>query len=455
VSIIEAMVIDMIEAQVRTLEQVRQVLAGTSGDGVQAAHQDDEGRYAWIEQVLQRFGYRQLPRGHRGPVLAYLQRLSGYSRAQITRLVARAGTPVKPLVKNYGAPRHAVCPAVHTCRRGVAGRCGPAMGTLSGPATACVLRRQRDVFGPSALSDWARSRWAPVQPAPQRGYRPARGADQDQATRRTLQIGVRKAPAPEGRPGFIRIDSVHQGDLDGIKGLYHINAVDCVTQWQVVASVQTISEAHLLQRDRADADAVPVRDPGLPRRQRQRVRQPQGGADAGQAAHRVHAQPPRHSNDNGLAETKNGAVVRKEFGYEHIHQRHAARFDTYCREYLNPFLNYHRPCLFATDLADPKKPGRIKRVYRPQDAMTPLDKLASLPEAAGFLRPGMTLAHLRALAMALTDMQAAEELNDARQALFNALTHAPAEGARAFARGAGLWTCGRCAGAHRRGPWTT
>ena len=66
-----------------------------------------------------------------------------------------------------------------------------------------------------------------------------------QPTKNT-QIGVRKAPAPEGRPGFIRIDSVHQGDLDGIKGLYHINAVDCVTQWQVVASVQTISEAHLL-----------------------------------------------------------------------------------------------------------------------------------------------------------------------------------------------------------------
>ena len=33
----------------------------------------------------------------------------------------------------------------------------------------------------------------------------------------------------------------------------------------------------------------------------------------------------RHSNDNGLAETKIGAVVRKEFGYEHIHRRHAAR----------------------------------------------------------------------------------------------------------------------------------
>jgi len=127
---------------------------------------------------------------------------------------------------------------------------------------------------------------------------------------------------------------------------------------------------------------------------------------------------PRRSNDNGLAETKNGAVVRKVFGYAHIPQRHAKRFNTFCLEFLNPFLNFHRPCLFATDVADPKKPGRIKRVYRPQDAMTPLDKLASLPKAQTFLREGVTLQELHLLARALTDIQAAEELNEARNDLF-------------------------------------
>ena len=127
---------------------------------------------------------------------------------------------------------------------------------------------------------------------------------------------------------------------------------------------------------------------------------------------------PRRSNDNGLAETKNGAVVRRLFGYGHIPQRHATRFNTFCTEYLNPFLNFHRPCLFATEVADPKKPGRIKRVYRPKDAMTPLDKLASLPDAAQYLRQGIALAELYKLAHALTDVQAAEELNEARTALF-------------------------------------
>ena len=78
----------MNEAQVRSLEQVRQVLEGTQSLEFGQA-QDDQGRYAWIESVLRRFDYRQLPRSSRGPVLAYLQRLSGYSRAQVTRLVSR------------------------------------------------------------------------------------------------------------------------------------------------------------------------------------------------------------------------------------------------------------------------------------------------------------------------------------------------------------------------------
>jgi hypothetical protein len=416
-SIIESMVIDMNEAQVRTLEQVRQVLAGTQAMEFQAAAAD-EGRYAWIESVLRRFEYRRLPRADRGPVLAYLQRLSGYSRAQITRLVSRwdAG---QPLVKNYGAPRHPFARLYTLADVALLADVDRAMGTLSGPATACVLRRQRDVFGDERFERLGSISVGHLYNLRHSaGYRNQRVVLTKTQPTKNTQIGVRKAPAPEGRPGFIRIDSVHQGDLDGIKGLYHINAVDCVTQWQVVASVQAISEAHLLGVIEQMLAQFPFEILGF-------------HADNGSeyVNHKVARMldklrieftrsRPRHSNDNGLAETKNGAVVRKEFGYEHIHRRHAARFDTYCREYLNPFLNFHRPCLFATELADPNKPGRIKRVYRPRDAMTPLDKLASLPDAASFLRPDVTLLDLQQLARALTDVQAAEELGEARQTLF-------------------------------------
>mgnify|MGYP003525688461 CR=1 FL=1 len=411
------MVIDMNEAQVRTVEQVRQVLEGTQALQFSAA-QDDEGRYRWIDAVLRRLDYRQLARSHRGPVLAYLQRLSGYSRAQVTRLVARwmAG---RPLVKNYQAPEYAFARRYTSADVALLVEVDRAMGTLSGPATACVLRRQRDVFavpGFERLGDLSVGHLYNLRASA--GYRAQRVVQTKTRPTRRVDIGVRRAPAPEGRAGFVRIDSVHQGDQDGVKGLYHINAVDCVTQWQVVASVHTLSEVHLLPVIEQMLEQFPFVILGF-----------HADNDSEYVNHKVAKlleklrveftrSRPRHSNDNGLAETKNGAVVRKEFGYAHIPQRHAARFNTYCREYLNPFLNFHRPCLFSTDVADATKPGRIKRVYRPKDAMTPLDKLAGLPEANRGLREGITLQHLRQLATALTDVQAGDELNEARLALF-------------------------------------
>ncbi len=58
-------------------------------------------------------------------------------------------------------------------------------------------------------------------------------------------IGERRKPAHGGRPGYLRVDTVHQGDLDGVKGVYHIDLVDEVTQWQVVGAAGRISENHL------------------------------------------------------------------------------------------------------------------------------------------------------------------------------------------------------------------
>jgi transposase InsO family protein len=411
------MVIDMNEAQVRTLEQVRQVVIGTQALEFCRAD-NDEGRYAWIASVLRRFDYGRLKRPDRGVVLAYLQRLSGYSRAQVKRLVATWRTG-EPLVKRYRAPVHAFARRYTPADVALLAEVDRAMNTLSGPATACVLRRQRDVFGDARferLGELSVGHLYNLRNSA--GYRAQRVVLTKTRPSRSVAIGVRKAPAPEGRPGFIRIDSVHQGDWDGIKGVYHINAVDCVTQWEVTATVQTISEAHLLPVIEQMLAQFPFAILGF-------------HADNGSeyVNHRVAKMleklrieftrsRPRRSSDNGLAETKNGAVVRKIFGYEHVHQRHAARFNIFCVEYLNPFLNFHRPCLFATELADPNKPGRIKRVYRAKDVMTPLDKLSSLPEAAKFLREGITLKDLHALAGALTDVQAAEELNEALLALF-------------------------------------
>jgi len=235
------MVIDMNEVRLRWQQQVRQVLAPIQAMEFQAAD-DDEGRYAWIELVLRHFKSRQPPRAGRGHVLAYLQFLSGYSRAQITRPVSRWSAGKSPL-KNYGAPRRPFArlytPAVVALLIDV----DRVMGLLSGHATACGLRtadcglrRQRDVFGDARFARLSSILPGHLYNLPNSaGYRNHRVLLTKTQSSINTKIGVRKAPAPEGGPGLIRIDRVHQGDLDGVKGLDQINAVDCVAQWQVVA----------------------------------------------------------------------------------------------------------------------------------------------------------------------------------------------------------------------------
>ncbi len=418
------MVIDMDEAQVRTLEQVRQVLRGTEALQFRRP-EDDAGRYAWIESVLQRFAYRQRSRAERGTVLAYVRRLSGYRRAQVTRLVSRwvAG---QPLVKQYRAPAHAFARRYTAADVVLLAEVDRAMDTLSGPATVRVLQRQRDVFGDARFERLGAISVAHLYNLrASAGYRAQRVTTTKTRPTRAVTIGTRRAPAPAGRPGFIRIDSVHQGDQDGTKGLYHINAVDCVTQWQVVATVQTIAEAHLLPVIEQMLAQFPFEILGFHADNGSEYINHRVAKLLGKLRIEFTRSRPRRSNDNGLVETKNGAVVRKVFGYTHIAQRHAAEFNTFCREHLNPFLNFHRPCLFATEIDDPHKPGRIKRVYRPHDVMTPLEKLARLPNAAQSLRPDTTLAELHELAGARSDVAAAQELAKARQALFKrATTHA-------------------------------
>ena len=77
-----------------------------------------------------------------------------------------------------------------------------------------------------------------------------------------VNIGERRRPEPRGRPGYLRVDTVHQGDWDGAKGVHHINAVDAVTQWQVRGCASRISEAFLQPVLEAIPHQFPCRLPG-------------------------------------------------------------------------------------------------------------------------------------------------------------------------------------------------
>jgi transposase InsO family protein len=122
---------------------------------------------------------------------------------------------------------------------------------------------------------------------------------------------------------------------------------------------------------------------------------------------------PRHSNDNGLAETKNGWVIRKRIGYGHIASLHAEAFDEFFRQHFNPYLNFHRPCGVPEVTVTAK--GKQKRVYRWY--ATPWEILRQLPGLAGFLRAGQTADLLQQTAGAKSDTQAALQMREAKRKL--------------------------------------
>jgi hypothetical protein len=246
--IITRMVVNMDESKLSTIEQIEAFL-GASEQVAFTAHAGDTERYAHISRVLRRFDYPRRNKRERGVLLAYLRHTSGYSRAQLTRLVRQwEGNRMAPapLAKRYGVP------AAPFTRKYTPGdvallvEMDRANEDVCGPAIVHLLGRAYSVYG-----DARYERLATLSVSHLYNLRKSTGY-QAQRVRFTKTrpvcnpIGARRAPRPLGRAGFVRIDTVHQGDLDGIKGVYHITCVDAVSQWQVQACVQGISEAFLL-----------------------------------------------------------------------------------------------------------------------------------------------------------------------------------------------------------------
>jgi hypothetical protein len=230
-------------------------------------------------------------------------------------------------------------------------------------------------------------------------------------------IGVRKAPRPDGRAGYVRVDTVHQGDLDGVKGVYHITCVDAVSQWQVEACVQGISEAYLLPVLLLVMAQFPFDIKGFHSDNGSEFINRNVGAMLEKLRIEQTKSRSRHSNDNALAESKNASIVRKHMGYSHIPQKYAQPINTFYQEVFNPWLNLHRPCMFATETVSPK--GKVVKRYRTQDVKTPLVCLAQLA-GKGLVRfkVGITLAQLQTQAKAQTDLAAAQAMQKAKAELF-------------------------------------
>ncbi|MGH9785635.1 MAG: integrase catalytic domain-containing protein [Terriglobia bacterium] len=366
-----------------------------------------------MNQTLRELRFQDLKRLARGLVRRYVEKMTGLSRAQTSRLVGLylKGEAVEP--KPYR--RHRFAQRYTGQDIELLARVDELHETLSGPATQKLLQRAYYDFQEPQYERLARLSVAQLYRLRQsRRYRERRMVYQPTRPAK-VSIGERRRPEPRGRPGYLRVDTVHQGDLEGSKGVYHINAVDEVTQWQVVGATAQISEAYLVPVLEAMLEQFPFRIRGFHSDNGSEFINHTVAKLLNKLLIEQTKSRPRHSNDNGLAEAKNGAVVRKHMGYSHIAAPHAAAIERFYEERFNPYLNYHRPCGMPEGKVNSK--GKEKRVYRWY--ATPWEILRQLPDLARDLKPGVTIEALERQARAQTDMDAAEEMRRAKHELFS------------------------------------
>ena len=288
-----------------SLEQIRAFLSG-SGEVVFAGQRRGE-VYDWVERTLVQHEYGSLKRANKGLVRRYMARMTGMSRAQVTRLIgsyAKTGR-VKPATyqRRKFASRYTESDVI------LLAYVDKAHGNLSGPATRRILEREYEEYGQAAYQRLSQISVAQIYRLRNSTAYRKRNTSYQPTRPTVIRIGERRKPQPDKRPGYLRIDTVHQGDHDGVKGIYHINAVDEVTQWEVIAATPQISEYWLIPVLEAMLTQFPFKIRGFHSDNGSEFINYTVAKLLGKLLIEQTKSRARHSGDNGLVEAKNGAVI--------------------------------------------------------------------------------------------------------------------------------------------------
>ena len=379
-------------------------------------HCPPRGRADWVYERLVRFKYQTLKsKKDKSTVMEYLRIVSGFCEKQLDRHIA-AYKKGKKLCRSYH--RHSFTPTYTRADAELLAKTDDIhagiYGKLNGMAIQEICKQEYE-RGNTQYRNLDRVSVATIY----RLRQTKRYREQSQSIARTkpiqCSIGKRKKPEPNGQPGFIRVDTVHQGDYEGQKGVYHLDLVDEVLQWQVPFSVEelamnTVGPAiekaleyfpFIIQGMHSDPGGEFINEVVAALLKKMKIDQTKSR--------------PGKCNDNALVECKNGAVIRKHMGYAHIPQPFAARINRFYQQHFIPYINFHRPSLFPTIITDEK--GKERRIYRRQDCMTPYKRFLSLENPEQYLGEGWTLERLETMATEKSPNEAAGDMQQAKQKL--------------------------------------
>jgi hypothetical protein len=411
------MTIGMNDDCIVSVGQLVELIKAAQSLGARVERGDGIGEvYAWMNDLLIRLRYRSLKKKEKGIVRRYFVLYAGYTESHVDHLIAQYRKDGKITREKR---THAGFVSIYTSKD-IALLADVAEGYQhqNGRALREVCREMYEVYkdarfvrlshiSVSRLYDLKKTETFKTKALHYTKTRPV-----------SIPIGERKKPYPEGRPGFLRVDSVHQGDRDKEKGVYHINLVDEVTQHEIVVCVEAISEAFLLPALEEALAQFPFviinfhSDNGseyinkVVARLLQKLLVTQTKSRS------------RQTNDNALVEGKNGAVIRKHMGFMHIPKQYAGVINEFYREHFNPFVNFHRFCAFPDEETDTR--GKIVKKYRMY--LTPIGKLLSIENVDQYLNEGITSETLAAEAAKQSHLAAAQEMQKAKSTLFKQIS---------------------------------
>ena len=375
-------------------------------------------KYEWVKEVLVRFNFRHLKKGKRGEVREYIQKITGYSNAQLSRLIAKYLKGKLYFVeyqRNSFPTRYSPADIALLCKTDNVHQ------RLNGFATRQILIREYQKYGKAEYQKISQISVAHIYRLRTTRVYLSKSLTFNNTQAVQRNIGERIKPEPNGKPGYIRIDTVHQGDLAKefggklVKGVYHINSVDEVTQWEIIASVEQISESYLEPILKLILEQYPFLIVEFHADNGSEYINHTVAKLLNKLLIKLTKSRSRQTNDNALVESKNGSIIRKHMGYFYIHQKYAPSINDFYLKVFNPYLNFHRPCGFATITTNSK--GKQSKIYKTY--LTPYEALKNIPNAKKYLKPGITFNQLDQISMQHSDNEYANIMDEEKTKLFD------------------------------------
>lgn len=402
-------------SHINTIDEITGFLKSTESFKVSDFNSKDD-IYKWINNILTILPYRKLKKKDKRKTKEFIVKITGYNPGHVKRLIAKHKSGQldwKPWQKTFaGIYTNSDINLLHQTDE---------IHNLSGPATKKILQREYKMYGKNEYRKICNISVPHIYNIRKSVSYMRMGKIFKETKSRNVPIGIRKKPRPNGKPGYLRVDSVHQGDKGKIKGLYWINIVDEITQFEFVFCTPHISEMYIKTVLSNLIKVCPFKIINF---------HSDNGSEyinyvVEDILNRLHIKQTksrsRRSNDNGLAETKNGSIIRKHFGYMHIPatDKNAHILNSFCINCFNTYLNYHRPCAYSTTITNKK--GKEKKIYPTKDYETPYDKFKLISNAEKYLKKYLIFEKLDKIAYDKSDNDFGIIMNEKKEKAFSML----------------------------------